>query len=124
MTGQSGERWLDDALRRSLRGGDDAAPPFDRVFAAAEAEVARARRTRRFGVSVAALAAALVIGAALRPTAPADEFQIQESLLLGTQWRAPSDALLPSHSFDIYQEARWAVPDGSSSTIFEEGTLL
>ena len=120
--------WLDDELRRSLRSSmptdDPAAPAFERVFANAEAEVRRQRQRRWAGTGLAAVAAAVVVGILLRPTAPVDEFSIQESLMTGTQWQAPSDALLPSHPFDIYQETRWTVPDWPSSTIFEEGTLL
>ena len=116
--------WLDDELRRSLQSKDPAAPAFDQVFAAAEAETTRQRHRRRTGAGIAALAAAVVVGLVLRPATPTDEFLIQESLLTGTQWQAPSDALLPSHPFDIYQETRWTVPDWPSSTIFEEGTLL
>ena len=116
--------WLDEELRRSLQPEASAAPSFEQVFAAAEDEVRRQRRRRWSGAGLAALAAAIVVGIALRPTAPTDEFLIQESLMTGTQWQAPSDVLLPSHSFDIYQETRWTVPDWPSSTIFEEGTLL
>ncbi len=116
--------WLDDELRRSLQSKDPAAPAFDQVFAAAEAETTRQRHRRRTGAGIAALAAAVVVGLVLRPATPTDEFLIQESLLTGTQWQAPSDALLPSHPVDIYQETRWTVADWPSSTIFEEGTLL
>ena len=124
MKKRSNPDWLEEALRRSLRDLRDDPPTFEQVFTAAEAKVARGRRQRRTGAWVAALAAAVVVGVALRPTAPADEFLIQESMLTETQWRAPSDTLLPSRSFDIYQETRWTIPDWPSSTIFEEGTLL
>ncbi len=116
--------WLDDELRSSLQANDPAAPPFQQTFAAAEAAAERQRARRRMGAGIAALAAAVVIGIAVRPATPTDEFAIQEALLTGTQWRAPSDTLLPSHSVDIYQETRWTVADWPSSTIFEEGTLL
>ena len=116
--------WLDEELRRSRQPEASAAPSFEQVFAAAEDEVQRQRQRRWTGAGLAALAAAIVVGIALRPTAPTDEFLIQESLMTATQWQALSDALLPSHPFDIYQETRWTVPDWPSSTIFEEGTLL
>ena len=76
--------WLDDELRRSLQSEGPAAPAFDQVFAAAEAEVSRQRHRRRTGAGIAALAAAVVVGVVLRPATPTDEFLIQESLLSGT----------------------------------------
>lgn len=124
MKQRSSELWLEEELRRSLRDQREDTPAFEQIFTAAEAKVAGGRRKRRTGAWVAALAAAVLIGIAIRPTAPADEFLIQESMLTGTQWRAPSDTLLPSRSFDIYQETSWTIPDWPSSTIFEEGTLL
>ncbi len=124
MKKPSSGRWLEEELRRSLRDRREDPPAFEQMFTEAEAKVAGGRRKRRAGAWVAALAAAVLIGIAIRPNTPADEFLIQESMLTGTQWRAPSDTLLPSRSFDIYQETRWTIPDWPSSTIFEEGTLL
>ena len=124
MSDRTNPSWLEGELRRSLQPNDPAAPSFNQMLAAAETEVKRQRNMRRAGLGVAAIAAAVVVGLVIRPATPTDEFAIQESLLTGTQWRAPSDALMPSHPFDIYQETRWTVADWPSSTIFEEGTLL
>ena len=49
-----------------------------------------------------------------------DDYLIADSLLNTTQWSAPSDALMPTHEFDIYQE----LPVLLESTKPAEGALL
>jgi len=49
-----------------------------------------------------------------------DQFLIADASLDATYWTAPSDAWLPQHQFDIYQD----VPVFGVSTESKEGTLL
>jgi len=114
----------DDEMKKALKGAYQVAegkpPSFDRTMAAAE------RRSRRSGTrlkAIGGLAAALVAALVLWPTRepePPDDFLIAASLMNSTSWTAPSDALMPEHQFDIYQE----IPFLNESTISPEGTLL
>ena len=112
---------LDTSLRESLKDTFDAnldAPPFDRVFDAAEQQVRRSRRRNRWyaGAAAVAIVTALVIG-----LQTPDSVYIQvDDLMATTQWTAPSDVLLPTHEFDIYQE----LPVLLESTKPAEGALL
>ena len=95
-------------------------PSFEETMAAAE------RQTGRSGARlkvVAGIAAAVVAALVLWPTREpelTDDFLIADSLMNSTTWTAPSDALMPEHQFDIYQET----PFLNESTISPEGTLL
>ena len=95
-----------------------AAPPFDRVFDAAEQQLRRSRRRNRWyaGAVAAAVVTAAVIG--FRTSEP-DYIQVDD-LMATTQWTAPSDVLLPTREFDIYQE----LPVLLESTKPAEGALL
>jgi len=99
------------------------APPFDAVWLAAEQRHRRSRRRYAAVGGIAASVAVLAVVAGLWPsqeTALTDEYLIADSLLNGTQWSAPSDALLPQHQIDIYQD----MPVLLESTELNEGSLL
>ena len=120
------ESELKDVLQDAARRQDGASvPDFDTVWVAAEARHARQRK-QRFVLGGAAAAAALVlavlvsIGPDIGPSQPADEYLIADALMNSTQWRAPSDALLPQYRDDIYSE----IPLLMESTNMEEGSLL
>jgi hypothetical protein len=113
-----------EQIEKSLKGAFQAAegkpPPFTETLAAAEQRVARSgTRLKAVTGMAAALVAALVFWPA-QESDVTDEFLIAESLLNSTTWSAPSDALMPEHQFDIYQET----PFLNESTISPEGTLL
>jgi hypothetical protein len=109
---------LADAVRRSNSDAD--APPFARVFAAAENQIRSARRKRFAGAGVAA--AVILALLSLRPGEQADEFIYVdvEELSASTSWTAPSDSLLPQYQFDIYRD----IPRLFESTEPDGGTLL
>ena len=115
----------DDALREALmrawqRATSRNHAAFDEVWRDAEQRhVAARRRYRRFA-TVAALAAAVVIGLNLK--GPIEERRYIETaeLLDSTYWSAPSDVLLPDREFDIYQD----MPVLFESTEPAGGTLL
>lgn len=120
------EKQMGATLKRALESQDDA-PTFDAVFAAAEHRYGDSKR-QYAGIAGAAVVAAvavavmLVIGAdAPTPGLESDEkmFQVAE-LMNSTEWSAPSDVLLPTHEFDIYQE----LPVLLESTKPAEGALL
>jgi len=98
-------------------------PSFEETWVVAEAEVARTTKPRRhFG---GWLAAAAVVGLAVamwpgQQTELSDDYMIADALLNSTSWSAPSDALLPEHQFDIYQE----IPFLLESTNGQDGSLL
>lgn len=99
----------DDNLREQVSrawqaGAAEKPPSFDRIWQAADARYVSARRRYRSIASAAAIAAAVVI--AWNWQAPADETSYIEiaELLESTSWSAPSDVLLPSREFDIYQD--------------------
>jgi len=99
------------------------APAFDKVWAAAESQHLNERRRYATFSGLAAVLAMVAIVAGLWSSEEAeisDDYLIAESLLNTTQWSAPSDTLMPTHQFDIYQE----IPFLMESTDLEEGTLL
>ena len=118
----------DDDLKEQLQNAlgvvhKQAPLAFDEVWAAAEMRHRQAGRRYRTFSGIAAAVAMVAIVAGLWPaqqTEMADEYLIADSLLNLTQWSAPSDALMPQHQFDIYQE----IPFLMESTDLEEGTLL
>lgn len=98
-------------------------PAFDSVFAAAQQQTLRSRyRYMKVGSAAAAVAVlAIVIGNwTSHNGSDMDEFMIADAMLNTTQWSAPSDALMPSHRFDIYQD----IPVLMESTELQEGSLL
>ena len=98
-------------------------PSFDAVWAAAEARHRRSRRRLRVISGLAASVAVIGITVGLWPGQQADltdEFLIADALMNSTSWTAPSDALMPEHQFDIYQEIHFLI----ESTNSEEGSLL
>jgi hypothetical protein len=116
----------DDTLREAVREAharavNVAAPEFEQVWAAAGARVgSRRKRPYLVAVSVAA-AAVLAIAFGLRAPMHDDWQYIDEyELLETTGWSAPSDSLLPSREFDIYQ----TVPVLIESTETYGGALL
>jgi len=115
----------DDTLREKVsrawqRAADDRYPAFDNVWQAASNRRNTERRRYRGFASVAAIAAAVVIG--LNVPSPSDELSYIEiaELLDTTYWSAPSDVLLPDREFDIYQD----MPVLFESTEPAGGTLL
>lgn len=80
------------------------APAFDEVWA--KAEQARTTQRRRYAslASLAAVAAVAAILVAGEPTVDAPNYIEMADVLDTTYWTAPSDALMPEHRFDIYQE--------------------
>ena len=110
----------DEALRDAVRRAhvDGSAPPFDRVFAAAERQARSKRRIGFAGLGVAAAVA--LVAVSLQPLEQQDEFIYLDvaELAASTSWSAPSDSLLPEHQFDIYQEIPWLFestePDGGA----------
>ena len=112
------DRLLAEALERATP-DESPSPAFGEVFARAEAEVRRGRRRRVFG-GLAAAASAAVLGLVLvlsGPEAPPTGLEVT-GLLDTTLWVAPSDALLPEHEVDIFEE----LP--APSTELVEGALL
>ena len=98
-------------------------PDFDAVWTAAEAQHEQARQRYATFSGIAAVVAMFAIVAGLwssRDAEVMDDYLIADSLLNTTQWSAPSDTLMPTHEFDIYQE----IPFLIESTDLEEGTLL
>jgi len=115
------EKQLGASLKRSLESQDDA-PPFDAVFAAAERRHGDSKRPYAgiAGAAVVAVAVMLMIEArAPTPDSMPKMLQVAE-LMDSTNWSAPSDVLLPTHEFDIYQE----LPVLLESTKPAEGALL
>ena len=96
-------------------------PPFDATWQAVEHRLAARRRQNRILAGAAAVVAAVAIGLLLR-TPPVQETSYVEidELMGSTSWVAPSDALLPEHQFDIYQD----LPSLLESTETAGGSLL
>ena len=113
-----------DQLKEALGAVHEQEPPaFDAVWAAAESQHLKARRRYATFSGIAAVLAMVTVVAGLwssEDTGMSDEYLIVDSLLNGTQWSAPSDALMPQHEFDIYQE----VPFLMESTNLDEGSIL
>ena len=118
----------DNELANQVRNAFDtlakkAPPSFDEVWAAAESQHFKERRRYATIIGIAAALAIVAIVAGLwspQEAGMSDDYLIADSLLNSTQWSAPSDALMPTHEFDIYQE----IPFLLESTDLEEGTLL
>lgn len=98
-------------------------PSFDEIWVIAEAEVARTTKPRRHYIGWVAAAAVMGLAVALWPSQKmelSDDYMIADALLNSTSWSAPSDALLPEHQFDIYQEIFFLL----ESTNGQDGSLL
>ncbi len=111
---------LRDAVALSLAATEqDGVPPFEKVWGAAERQVAGARR-RFAGFAAAAAVAAVALVLVIQ--SPVEEtLYVEVADLLGsTSWTAPSDVLLHQNSFDIYQE----MPVLFESTDLAGGSLL
>jgi hypothetical protein len=116
----------DDTLRRAVREAharaeNVSAPEFEEAWAAAGARVGSTRKRQLLFAGSAAVAAVLAIAFGLR--APMDDnwrYIDEYELLETTGWSAPSDSLLPSREFDIYQ----TVPVLIESTETYGGALL
>jgi len=118
----------DNDIREALKYAHGAvrrpeAPAFDKVWAAAKSQHLKERQRYATFSGMAAALAMIAIVAGLWSSQEAetsDDYLIADSLLNTTQWSAPSDALMPTHEFDIYRE----IPFLMESTDLEEGTLL
>lgn len=118
----------DRELRQKLKQAFDVrntveAPEFDSVFAEAERSYSRPRRRYLAYGGIASAIAIVIVSLSnwqARDTVATDEFLIADSLMNSTGWSAPSDALMPIHRFDIYQE----IPLLMESTDLQEGSLL
>ena len=110
---------LANLLRRATPEGQP--PSFDATWRAAEA---RHRRSQRRNRGLAGLAATLaVVAIVVNALMPADDevaYIEMAELLESTSWQAPSDVLLPTREFDIYQE----LPVLMESTNETGGALL
>jgi hypothetical protein len=118
------EQELRRKIKRAFSALDEhATPDFERVFTAAERSYGRPRRRYVVYGGIAATVAIVVfsMGNWQAPNRVADdEFLIADALLNSTGWLAPSDALMPEHQFDIYQD----IPLLMESTDMQEGPLL
>jgi len=116
----------DGALRNAMREAQAnaermPAPDFDQVWAAASARAGSARKRHYLLAGSAAVAVVVAIAFSLRAPMEDEWHYIDEyELLETTGWSAPSDSLLPSHEFDVYQ----TVPVLIESTETYEGALL
>jgi len=115
---------IEDVLRNAMGAVRKEEPPdFDDVWCAAEQ---RHRRSGRRYVTFSGIAAALAMIAVVaglwssQQAGINDEYLIADSLMNSTQWSAPSDALMPQHLIDIYQEFSFPM----ESTDLYEGPLL
>jgi len=115
---------IKDQIKDALRAVHKQEPPaFDEVWAAAELQHRKARRRYATFSGIAAAITVVTVVSGLWPSEEAgitDEYLIADSLLSGTQWSAPSDALMPQHEFDIYREMLFPM----ESTNLDEGSLL
>ena len=111
-----------DALRAEQASREDGrAPAFEDMFAAAEAQAAGLARRRRMALGIAAAMAVVAIAASLLlPRGEDWQYVDPDDLVTSTSWTAPSDVLLPEHSFDIYRD----IPVLIESTDSNEGALL
>lgn len=110
---------LQDMLSRAQNQVDGSAPPFAKSFAEAEQALQSATRRRYLRLGTAAVAMAIALGL-LNKQPPEMTYVDVDAFLSTTSWVAPSDALLPAHSFDIYHE----VPRLIESTEPVDGALL
>lgn len=99
-------------------------PPFHATFMQAERRLRGTRQTRRRLLGSAAAMVAIAVAAFVSfesgaPDANGNFIEVDE-LMSSTRWQAPSDVLLPTHEFDLYQE----LPMFLESTKPAEGTLL
>lgn len=119
---QDDDRRLAAAVRRSMP-AVSASASFDTLFAGAERRHRASRRSTRWLGSVAAAVATIAV-VFVFSTRTMDvneqEFIQMAELLESTSWTAPSDALLPDHQFDIYQD----LPTLMESTKPAQGALL
>lgn len=121
----SDDRELAEQVGRAFP-GDGTAPDFSVAWNAAQARQRTVRRRYAAFAAAAAITAIAVvafnIGAPQRP----DVSYIADADLLGsTTWVAPSDSLLPQHTFDIYQDLpELADPLQLRSTNPADGALL
>ncbi len=94
-------------------------PTFETAWTAAEQRRRAGRYKYGLGTAAAAIAAAVIV--LLNSGAPEQERYVEVADLMdSTYWEAPSDALLPSREFDIYQD----LPVLFESTEPAEGALL
>ncbi len=107
-------------LRDAFAEHEDA-PAFDATWHAAESFYTRRQRRLRTITGIAAAVVAIAVVFYAHTPEPVDEPLIEMGELLGsTLWQAPSDALLPEHRIDLYEElpALIGTPDPG------EGALL
>ena len=115
---------IEESVAKLLAARDAApVPGFDETWMAAEARYLVEKRKFRMVTGVAASLAliAIVIGMAApdgQQTLP--EFELASGLMNSTLWSAPSDALMPDYSVDIYQD----IPEMPVSTDLLGGALL
>lgn len=112
------ERKLRDAVRRAWPTGGQP-PPFESIWEQAQQRQRRTVPGRALGA--AAVAAIAVFAIVYYGVTPQPQPYIETADLMDTTyWVAPSDALLPERSFDIYQD----LPELFESTEPAEGALL
>ena len=117
----------DQALRGALQTAqqcvDGPVPGFAKVYGAAERQLRKRRRVQF--ASLATIAASVMLAIGLIPSEE-DEFTYVhvEELAATIYWSAPSDALLPVHTFDIYREIPEIFESTDMSTNADAGALL
>lgn len=117
------EQELRQTINRSLKGSDGSAPGFDETWIIAESRYrAEKRRYRRFS----GIAAAVALGFLILGILPDDEIEplpelnVADSVMSTTVWFAPSDAWMPTHEIDLYED----LPEVIRATESGEETLL
>lgn len=98
-------------------------PDFNATWSAAEDRVLASKSRIKMNSAIAASIAAVTIFFAttmFRQPAEQPDSELAAMLLVSTQWIAPSDVLMPVHSFDLYQD----VPEFIEPTDLTKGLLL
>ncbi len=98
------ETELNEAVTKAFPAGEGA-PPFDRVWQAAEGRYRASRRRYRSIAAAAALAAVAVV-VLNHQVLRQDDMRFLEvaELLEATSWVSPSDVLLPERQIDLYED--------------------
>ena len=122
------DQLLVDKVKESLRKTYDArvgkaVPDFEATWFAAKDRVRVSKRRSKMNSAIAASIAlvAIVFTAMLsQQSSQRPDSELAAMLLVSTQWIAPSDVLMPEHSFDIYRD----VPEFIEPIDLTKGLLL
>lgn len=99
------EQEFSRALNEAYRAREQDAPGFDAAWQAAgkRHRAARIRRVASASVAAAVLVAAISFGLRTADETP-QEYLTLAALTESTNWRAPSDVLLPARTVDLYAD--------------------